>query len=30
MADPVDVISRYDDSWADKVLAIAKWSEKKD
>jgi hypothetical protein len=30
MADPVDVIFRYDESWVDKVLAIAKWSEKKD
>lgn len=30
MADPVDVIGRYDDSWVDKTLEIAKWSEKKE
>jgi hypothetical protein len=30
MADSVDVISRYDESWVDKTLAIVKWSEKKD
>ena len=26
----MDVINRYDDSWVDKTLEIAKWSEKKD
>lgn len=30
MADPVDVLARYDDSWVDKTLDIVKWSDKKE
>lgn len=30
IADPVDVIGRYDENWTEKVLQIPKWSDKKD
>lgn len=30
MADPVDVLLRFDEAWVDRINEISKWSEKKD